>query len=449
MTSVAYKLQNAYIWGDTGWQPWANTLLYMPLNSDLRDLSSYNRTASITNGTISYSTIWWVNCAYPTSTWRINIPMTDFNNTAYTESIWVYATWNTTWKYIFGNKNSGWSYIDVTFVTNDSNGNKLAHYWNGDHFSNTVYTTWEWKLITVTKSWNTVKMYQNWVQFYTYSYSGSSYTFSSIDLFSRSDYWQQRPWYAADFVVEKVCWTDDEVLNYYNSTKSKYAGWEPDATRTMLYLKFENDCNDSSGNNVSVTWTSVWYWTIWNNHYATVTDITTSTIKPPQTLFQAIGSWDFTISLYAQVVQQWSWWSFLFWTWYDYASPRPGISIKWWYNSTEAKWFVSAWDNAGGSSTFPQSSKLYDTKTSWHNVIVTRISSVWYLYIDWELIQSTNWTTNMNQNDKFYILNRTDVTQQRWTETWAKVSEVIVEKVWWSAEKCVWYFNSTKSNYWF
>lgn len=228
-TEVSSKaVTSVYLWSTkvrpawvTPWTPWSNTLLYMPLDSNLRDLSSYNRTASITNGTISYDTIWWVNCAYPSSNGRINIPMTDFNNLSYTESIWLYATWNTYWKFIWGNKNSSWSYIDVTFVTNDSNGNKRANYFGGDHFSNTAYTTWAWKLITVTRSWNTVKMYQDGVQFYTYSYS-NPYAFASIDLFSRSDYWQQRPWYAADFVVEKVCWTDAEVLNYYNQTKSKY-----------------------------------------------------------------------------------------------------------------------------------------------------------------------------------------------------------------------------------
>lgn len=283
---VQHELQNAYI-GEyiPPREPWSNTLLYMPLDSDLRDLSSYNRTASITNGTISYHTVWGVECAHPTFTGRINIPMTDFNNLAYTESIWVYAIWNTTWKYIFGNKNSSWSYIDVTFVTDNSGGNKRANYFGGDHISNTVYTTWEWKLITVTRSWSTVKMYQNGVQFYTYSYS-NAYAFASIDLFSRSDYGQQRPWYAADFIVEKVCWTDDEVLNYYNSTKDKYGvsyayeyyfRGKTTATVTNDWWSTFSDVRSWS---VDSNWVHiVWYpWnlvkTIWNSYFQDAKKIT-------------------------------------------------------------------------------------------------------------------------------------------------------------------------------
>ena len=245
------------------------------------------------------------------------------------------------------------------------------------------------------------------------------------------------------------------MASYEYKLKNAYIGWEvwePDATRTMLYLKFENNLIDSSWNNQSVSWAWIWYWTTGNKYYVERTGTASWTyINPPQTLMQSIWSWDFTVSLWVWCVEGSGAW--IFTNEYDSSSPWYWLYIKWYTNSLDNSkinlWWANNW--WGGPSDAASCYAEWLNRYTWHHMIVTRNSWIISLYVDWQ----NYWDVSMTRSfanpwvSKFKILNRNDYTSQAWAEAWVRMSEVILEKVWWATEKCVWYFNSTKSNYWF
>jgi hypothetical protein len=83
---------------------------------------------------------------------------------------------------------------------------------------------------------------------------------------------------------------------------------------------------------------------------------------------------------------------------------------------------------------------------SWHNIVATRISWINYLYIDNVLQWQKSWWTSLSNFNSLRILNR--VWWQSWSNTWALMDELIVEKAWWTAQEISDYYNQTKSNYW-
>lgn len=215
---------------------------------------------------------------------------------------------------------------------------------------------------------------------------------------------------------------------------------EPDATRTMLYLKFENNTNDSSGNNVSVSSAWVGYGTVGNLHYVERTWSASWTyIKPTQTLLQAIWTWDFAVSFRIYWVSKGSSPTWVFVNEYDSSSPR-----KWLYCYADGTNIGSAIDGNFSNLILTP----YSLRT-WTHYVSTRVSGVNYLYLNGEL----KWTNTNTQDlsnpwvNKFVILNRNDYTAQAWGEAWARMSEVICEKVWWSADQVSKYYNSTKDNF--
>ncbi len=242
--------------------------------------------------------------------------------------------------------------------------------------------------------------------------------------------------------------------------KNAYIGWEvwtPDASRTMLYLKFENNLTDSSWNNQSVSWAWIWYWTIGNKYYVERTWSASWTyIEPPQTLMQSIGSWDFTVSFWLWWVNSSSW-VWLFVNEYDSTSPWYWLYIRcyWNYEWDTTKNVINFWNCGRFGSEAPSDNVFFNSwpidKYSWNYVTCVRRDWIIYWYVNWQEIWHETLTRSFANPwvSKFKILNRNDYTAQAWAEAWARMSEVILEKVWWSAEKCVWYFNSTKSNYWF
>lgn len=226
--------------------------------------------------------------------------------------------------------------------------------------------------------------------------------------------------------------------------------WKPDSSRTILYLKFENNLNDSSWNNVSVSWAWIGYGTAWNLHYVTRTWSASGTyIKPPQTLLQTIWSWDFTISFWGWAVN----WTSSEYPWffaneYDNSSPWYWIYITWhfWSANPSELHFRNAW---GSANDYLEITKSSVTRKARHHLAVTRISGVCYFYVDGELAGS--WTNTRNYAspwvNKFFILNRSDYTAQAWSEAWARMSEVICEKVGWTADEVGLYYETTKSNF--
>lgn len=239
-------------------------------------------------------------------------------------------------------------------------------------------------------------------------------------------------------------WQDTNYIEY--ELKNAYIGeyvneWTPDASRTLLYLKLENNVTDSSWNSVSVNSSGISYWTAGDKYYAQLTS-TSGYIRPTATLAQQIWTWDFTVSFFMYLVSNSTWEaSWMFWDWYDSWSPRPWICIRV-YTDWDFAW-MDDWNGANQVKT-PCS------KNTWHYQTYVRKNWVCYCYLDGAFVWQHNHSWNLASPwvNKFYILNRSDYSPQRWSSTWARISEVIFENVAWTADDVQNYYNSTKSNYW-
>ena len=218
------------------------------------------------------------------------------------------------------------------------------------------------------------------------------------------------------------------------------SGWQPDPTRTILYLKFNNNLDDSSGNWVVVSWAWLGYWTTGNNHYAEMTGSWSQTyITPPISLWNQIWTGDFCVSLWGYPVTTTRWASCFFMAWnQNWWVPRPWIYINYGVDDGYPAMRLHT-DEWKFTSNMPAN--------QWMHMCFTRINWVVSWYINSQSLWSFNSTRNITGVDNFFILNRnTDSYQQR-SQAWARVSEVIFEKAGWDNNDVSKYYNQTKSNY--
>lgn len=233
------------------------------------------------------------------------------------------------------------------------------------------------------------------------------------------------------------------VYLYPNNTetelKNAYIGeYRVPWADTLLYLKFNNNLNDDSGNNVSVTGAWIWYGAIWDNHYAEMTGAWSWTyITPPASLWSQIWTWDFAVSMWFYPVTTSRWGSCLFMCWNQAVWTYVWIHMNY-GNDTGKPRFSTTESNIDVN--MPANQRMY--------VCFTRVNWVASWYINWELKGAYNSTINITNTDNFFILNRNTDQYQQWSQAWAKVSEAIFEKRWWTAADVVNYYNNTKANYW-
>lgn len=214
-----------------GWrQPWANTLLYLPLQTDVIDQSGNNR-STFWYGTSSFTTVWNVPSAN-FSSGKISVS-NDFITTALTEktiSCWVYPTFSSvnsdnTFLYWLVTDNC---FFALTFVSSSK-----IDSWTWDHWNLTTadlgYSQNQWMLVTTTcKDWaDNNKVYINWNLAVQWQWTNRPRWYSSATF----NLWTFIGWthntYAwniniSNVILEDKARTAQEVSDYYNSTKSLY-----------------------------------------------------------------------------------------------------------------------------------------------------------------------------------------------------------------------------------
>lgn len=217
------------------WKPWANTLLYMPLNWDVLDYSG-NENNGTWSWTTEYKTIWDKQYAYINTNSCINLtssPIWTWNPDDFTFSCWVRI-----------NENSYWA--QPVYLGSDSTNNRfcliLNYYWvnrnNFQHINdiyvNTIYlwpTTstpehkWEWinVIYTYEKATQTSTLYINNSQTWT----DNGYP---INIASGGNYRIARPlsdsnfanYWLSEIIFENWIWSAQERSDYYNWTKWNY-----------------------------------------------------------------------------------------------------------------------------------------------------------------------------------------------------------------------------------
>jgi hypothetical protein len=204
--------------GGWWWQPWANTLFYFPLKSDILDYSWNNISAS-GGWTITYQ--WWAWALISSEiTINYSIQPTDFTASCYVKSVTIsdIAT-------AFGHLQSSWWYKGWNIATNiynswQPNSLRIVCLWASptrkESFTPTWWDTTTWHLTTFVKD-GTNSM---WYFYIDGSLAGSKnlvWTASTWNYII-SD-WTMYVW---DVIFEDKCWTAQEIQDYYDQTKWDY-----------------------------------------------------------------------------------------------------------------------------------------------------------------------------------------------------------------------------------
>jgi hypothetical protein len=210
---------NTVYGGEKKWKPWANTIAYYPLNSTttVNDMSGNNR--NLTNNWATFGTYQWISCVY----WNANMQRLTTPSLGQVKTISFWTNWS--WV-----EASTWSLYSVLFSWNKvwtllyfNSQSKMRLYDTTTDLDTTTYKTNQWYHITVVYD-NIAKMYINWVLDLQWTNTPVLWT-DLIYLFRFYWTWTTLDWYSwwmSELILENKARTAQEVLNYYNLTKSNY-----------------------------------------------------------------------------------------------------------------------------------------------------------------------------------------------------------------------------------
>ena len=225
-----YKVKKIYVGTQqvrpSWWDPWNNTIAYYPLTSSTttQDKSWNNR--NLTNSWVTFWTYKWIDCAYSNmasllynSSFVTNLQNLTVSARAY--YVWNWYSWSgnynqALWRWWSSSSENFWPYIE-----NQYNPWLLVvspgWFWRIQLTSNS-----KWVNVVVTYDYNnkTAIMYVDGV-------AGTSNTnanppwWTYIRIGGKTSTWWWYGW-LSEFIVEWKVWTAQEILDYYNNTKSNY-----------------------------------------------------------------------------------------------------------------------------------------------------------------------------------------------------------------------------------
>lgn len=211
--------EHALIWAYIGdvnapnpWTPWANTIAYYPFNSDLLDHSwnNHNRSSwgwTFANNMITTTSSLWRNALITSSQDFTLSAYADFSKTTATNwyaYIAIYS--NTDWP-------TCWFWIRRTT-------NEFAGFKTGSWYTFTQSLSASIHHLVLTRNGSTRKAYADWVLIGTKTVSWSLQSSTSQTIGSPAGYNYSVT--CGEVIIESVAWTDQEVADYYNDTKSNY-----------------------------------------------------------------------------------------------------------------------------------------------------------------------------------------------------------------------------------
>jgi hypothetical protein len=217
-----YKVNKRLVWTKqvrpSWWNPWANTVAYYPLTADFNDKSWnwYNLTvsnASITN-------LNWVSCGYYSNgrAYNTSAPV----GTQRTLSAWVYnitTSWAPAVIWTWASQGS-WYCIFLALTSGTVEISDFYRVWVqwGTLSKNT------WHNIVAVNDNTSMKIYVDGVLkgSNTHTRTDASTWISVWGKPFTNQYDNNCTWYISNAIIEKAVWSDTDVANYYNLTKSDY-----------------------------------------------------------------------------------------------------------------------------------------------------------------------------------------------------------------------------------
>lgn len=207
-----YNLTKSNYKGE-GRQPWANTVAYYPLKSDILDHSGNNN--NFTWGTYTFSD----NFIDVTAklTWPVTLP--NGGTWPRTISMWTcVSSWDTRAFSYLPATSDGWPSCYISWRDTE-NGNRpwawFYYYWWKRNWPTSV-SVWEKFLMTWVKEWATMKLYLNAVLVSTTNLKSSG---TWNPPWPRAEL---NPWKYSEIIVEDQARDITMISEYYNLTKSNY-----------------------------------------------------------------------------------------------------------------------------------------------------------------------------------------------------------------------------------
>jgi len=203
------------------WQPWTNTLLYLPLNSTDTYTDQSGNSRSTTNTSVTFWTYQWVDCWYFNGS-SAHIQVTPFSlSWTLTFCVWLYN--------IYSGANYDCKILDARQWWNLYINFYAASWWYAiwDWPISNNYTKNQWILfVSTVQNWDR-KLYLKWNwldQNYTWTASFSSFTPTTMNIWNEHDNVASRffAWWMSNLILENKIWTAQEISDYYNLTKANY-----------------------------------------------------------------------------------------------------------------------------------------------------------------------------------------------------------------------------------
>lgn len=239
---MGYKLTWMYIGQDkirpSGWQPWANTVVYYPLTEDILDHSwnSYNLTAYGGNNYSFTTNSQWLACInlnpWDTKTYFESSPTIDFSTSDYTfvcKICDVLTSYTSSW--VSAVMFSMASNFKWPFVATDTY-DPVADLWKSK-WQRELPVGWaiEWPQAKIPLTWSnfvtyicvrnhtalTLTSYFDWVYNLKWTFSAAPSSYQTLTLFR--DVYDNSAWRflhgkMRDVIVEEKAWTLQEIQDF-------------------------------------------------------------------------------------------------------------------------------------------------------------------------------------------------------------------------------------------
>lgn len=215
---------------EPGWQPGANTVLYVPMDTDLSD--HWPNNISLTNTNVTIGTVGWINAwLFPVADGYYNLTAdlsSYISSWEYTVLVWVNTLELPTWSNPTPFTSIWWGMATspyrwwIMWLRTDWFGISVEG-WQAK--SSIIPTLNTWYLICWVYKTNEGILYINWNQEANNSRT-LSYGFQNFgiwqDWYDNEGKRRHRRGYISNFILENKVRTAQEIEDYYNQTKSLY-----------------------------------------------------------------------------------------------------------------------------------------------------------------------------------------------------------------------------------
>ena len=212
------------------WKPGANTVLYLPMDTDLLDHSLSPKTITNNWGVSLVSNIGWATI--DVAQFNSSSKSLGFTNNYPFSWAWTILAWfksplnNTVITFISSWTTTAKEVISLCYQSSAARWLSVSNYDTDVDVWNTTWRDNTWHLVTATYTWiagdtNNVKIYIDGVQLKQGTSSWWEITNNASYIWNYQTY-DNFNWYMSKFILESKTRTEQEISDYFNQTKWGY-----------------------------------------------------------------------------------------------------------------------------------------------------------------------------------------------------------------------------------